>query len=323
MKKALVTGIAGQDGAYLSQYLLSLDYEVHGLIPRRVNQSLANLDFLGIREDINFVQGDLTDICSIQNVIKQGKYDEIYNLGAMSFVGSSWDQPVYTSLVNGLGPLYILEAVKNLSPNTKVYQASTSEMYGNCGGSEPKNESTPFIPRSPYGVAKVFAHNMMVNYRESYDMFCCNGILFNHESPLRGHEFVTRKISMGVAAIQAKKQSKIVLGNLDSKRDWGFAGDYVKGMYAMMQHDTPDDFVLATGKTYTIRDFLTACFQEIGISDWSEYVEQDPKFMRPAELDVLLGDATKAKEKLGWSFSVDMQELASIMVQSDMERLKC
>ena len=321
MKKACITGIYGQDGAYLAKLLLSKGYKVYGISSRRVNQSSANLDWLGV-EGVEFVNADMTDQASLQNVIKTIQPDEFYNLAAMSFVGSSWDTPVYTSNVNAMGVLYVLEAVKNFSPHTKIYQASTSEMFGNCGGSDPKTEETNFVPRSPYGVAKTFAHNMMVNYRESYGMFAANGILFNHESPIRGLEFVTRKITDGVAKISLGLQDKISLGNLDSKRDWGFSGDYVEAMWMMLQNDEPDDFVIATGETYTIRDFLDLAFMEIGIEDWSPYVYQDPKFIRPAELDVLLGDPSKAKYYLGWEPKTPIGGLVSMMVEADIERNK-
>lgn len=320
-KVALITGITGQDGAYLAQLLLSKGYKVVGMCSRRVNQSFINLERLGVKDEVEFAFADLTDQCAIQNVINQTQPDEIYNLGAMSYVGLSWQKPTYTSLVNGMGVLYILEAVKNFCPTAKVYQASTSEMYGNSTGSEPKTEKTPFIPRSPYGVAKCFAHNMAVNYRESYGMFVCCGILFNHESPLRGLEFVTRKITDGIAKIKLGLADNITLGNLDSKRDWGFAGDYVEGMWLMLQQETAEDYVLATGETKSIHDFLDAAFTAAGIDSYSDYVVQDPRFMRPAELDVLLGDPTKAKEKLGWKPKVDFEELVRMMVEADIKLL--
>lgn len=321
MKRAMITGIYGQDGAYLAKLLLEKGYEVYGVSSRRVNQSSSNLDWLGVT-GVNFVNADMTDQASLQNVVKALRPDEIYNLAAMSFVGSSWDTPVYTSNVNAMGVLYILEAVKNFCPHAKIYQASTSEMFGNCGGSDPKTEDTNFVPRSPYGVAKTFAHNMMVNYRESYGMFASNGILFNHESPIRGKEFVTRKITDGVARISLGLQDKISLGNLDSKRDWGFSGDYVEAMWRMLQHDKPDDFVVATGVTYTIKDFLDLAFMEVGIEDWTPYVYQDPAFIRPAELDVLLGDPSKAVKELGWTPKTPIGGLVAMMVEADIERNK-
>ena len=321
MKTAIVTGVTGQDGGYLAKFLLGKGYKVYGVISRRINQSFENLEWLGIKDQIELVSADLTDQCSIQNIVKDIQPDEFYNLAAQSFVGLSWQMPVYVSAVNGMGVLYVLEAIRQFSPHTKLYQAGTSEMYGNSGGADPKTELTPFIPRSPYGVAKAFAHNMVVNYRESYDMFACGGILFNHESPTRGIEFVTRKISDGVARIKLGLSDEIVLGNLEAKRDWGFAGEFVEGMWMMLQQEEPDDYVLATGKSYSIRDFLDLAFAEVGITDWSQYVKQDPKFFRPAELHVLLGDATKAKDKLGWEAKMELKELASIMVQADLQRL--
>lgn len=321
MKTALVTGITGQDGAYLAQLLLSKGYKVVGMASRRVNQSYINLERLGIGDSVEIVYADLTDQCSINNVINETQPDEVYNLGAMSYVGLSWQKPAYTSLANGMGVLYILEAVKNFCPHAKIYQASTSEMYGNSAGSEPKNELTPFVPRSPYGCAKAFAHNLAVNYRESYGMFVCCGILFNHESPLRGLEFVTRKITHGIAQIKLGLADEIVLGNLDAKRDWGFAGDYVEGMWLMMQQDEPEDYVLATGQTKSIHDFLHAAFTAADIKPYAPYVVQDPKFMRPAELHVLLGDPTKAKEKLGWEPKVNFNQLVQMMVEEDMKLL--
>lgn len=321
MKTAIVTGVTGQDGGYLSKLLLEKGYKVYGVISRRINQSYENLEWLGIKDQINFVSADLTDQCSVQNIIKEIKPDEFYNLAAQSFVGLSWQMPVYVSLVNGMGVLYVLEGIRQFSPHTKLYQAGTSEMYGNSGGSEAKTELTPFIPRSPYGVAKAFAHNMVVNYRESYDMFACNGILFNHESPTRGVEFVTRKITDGVAKIKLGLSDKIVLGNLDAQRDWGYAEEFVEGMWRMLQQPSPDDYVLATGRTQSIRDFLDLSFAQVGIDDWSEYVEQSPEFFRPAELHILLGDSSKAREVLGWQAKTSLEELAKIMVDADLKRL--
>lgn len=320
-KTALITGITGQDGAYLAKFLLLKGYTVYGMASRRVNQSYINLSRLDIDDKVHIVHGDLIDQSSMQSVLSATKPDEIYNLAAQSFVGLSWQEPVYTAQVNAMGVLYLLEAVRTVCPEAKVYQASTSEMYGNSGGSERKNETTPFVPRSPYGVAKCFAHNMAVNYRESYNMFICCGILFNHESPLRGLEFVTRKITHGIAKIKLGLAENIVLGNLDAHRDWGFAGDYVEGMWLMMQQETPDDFVLATGKTKCIGDFLHAAFTAAEISPYAPYVVQDPKFMRPAELDILLGDPSKAKTVLGWEPKVDFHELVRIMVKEDLRLL--
>jgi GDPmannose 4,6-dehydratase len=320
-KSALVTGITGQDGAYLTKFLLGKEYEVYGLLSRRVNQSFENLDFLGVRDKVKFIYGDVTDLASLQGAIDEAQPDEFYNLAAMSFVGSSWQEPVHTSLVNGIGVLNCLEAIKNVSNNTRMYQASTSEMYGlqvNPNGF--RNESTPFIPRSPYGVAKLFGHQMVRNYRESYDMFCCSGILFNHESPIRGLEFVTRKITDGVAKIATGKADSITLGNLEAFRDWGFAGDYVEAMWLMLQQEEPDDFVIATGKSHSIKEFLRMAFDHIGITNYDNYIKSDPRYMRPAELDTLKGDATQADVKLKWRPKVDINELVSMMVKADLDR---
>ena len=320
-KSALITGITGQDGAYLAKFLLDRNYEVYGLLSRRVNQSFENLEYLGVKDRVEFVNGDLTDLASLQNALDKSQPDEFYNLGAMSFVGSSWNEPVLTSQVNGLGVLNCLEAIKNVSSSTRMYQASTSEMYGlQVNDNGYRDENTPLIPRSPYGVAKLFGHQMVRNYRESYGMFCCSGILFNHESPLRGLEFVTRKITDGVAKIAAGKADSITLGNLDAYRDWGFAGDYVEAMWLMLQHQEPEDFVIATGETYSIHQFLEKAFKHVGITNYEKYVKQDERYMRPAELHVLRGDASKARVKLGWDHKVELDELVKIMVEADLER---
>jgi len=320
-KSALITGITGQDGAYLAKFLLDRNYEVYGLLSRRVNQSFENLEYLGVKDRVEFVNGDLTDLASLQNAIDKAQPDEFYNLGAMSFVGSSWNEPVLTSQVNGLGVLNCLEAIKNVSSSTRMYQASTSEMYGlQVNENGYRDENTPLIPRSPYGVAKLFGHQMVRNYRESYGMFCCSGILFNHESPLRGLEFVTRKITDGVAKIAAGKADYITLGNLDAYRDWGFAGDFVEAMWLMLQNDSPEDFVIATGEAYSIHQFLEKAFKHAGITNYEKYVKQDERYMRPAELHVLRGDASKARVKLGWDHKVELDELVKIMVEADLER---
>jgi GDPmannose 4,6-dehydratase len=320
-KRALVTGITGQDGAYLAQLLLHKGYEVYGFVSRRVNQSYSNLDYLGITNRINFVHGDITDISSINHAIKVSRPHEVYNLAAMSFVGLSWQEPIHTANVDAMGPLYMLEALRHHSPDTKMYQASTSEMFGNSMEDDAtQNELTPFRPRSPYGFAKVFAHNAVVNYRESYSMFACSGILFNHESPIRGKEFVTRKITDGVARIKAGLQDTIELGNLDSRRDWGFAGDYVEAMWAMMQQNNPDDFVIATGKTWSIEDLCNAAFSRAGINDWQSHIIQNPAFMRPAELYHLKGNPNKAKEILEWEPKTKFEDLISMMVEADLKR---
>lgn len=320
-KRALITGITGQDGAYLAQLLLKKDYEVYGFASRRVNQNYTNLDYLDITNKINFINGDITDISSINHAIKVSRPHEVYNLAAMSFVGLSWQEPIHTANVDAMGPLYMLEALRQHSPDTKMYQASTSEMFGNSmEDDETQNELTPFRPRSPYGFAKVFAHNAMVNYRESYSMFTCSGILFNHESPIRGKEFVTRKITDGVARIKAGLQDTIELGNLDARRDWGFAGDYVQAMWMMMQQEEPDDFVIATGKTWSIEELCSVAFGAAGINDWQDRIVQNPAYMRPAELYHLKGNPSKAKEKLNWEPTTSFEELISMMVEADLKR---
>lgn len=320
-KRALITGITGQDGAYLAQFLLEKGYEVYGFASRRVNQSYSNLDYLKITNKVKIIFGDITDQSSINHAVKTSRPHEVYNLAAMSFVGLSWQEPIHTANVDALGPLYMLESVKTHAPNAKLYQASTSEMYGNNWEDNlTQNELTAFRPRSPYGSAKVFAHHSVVNYRESYDMFACCGILFNHESPIRGKEFVTRKITDGVAKIKHGLARRIELGNLDSRRDWGFAGDYVKAMWMMLQQDNPDDFVIATGETWSIEDMLNRAFGEVGINDWSDLVVQNPDFMRPAEVPHLKGDPTKAKEVMGWEPTTSFDELVSMMVNADMKR---
>ena len=320
-KRALITGITGQDGAYLAQLLLKKDYEIYGFASRRVNQSYSNLDFLGITNKINFVHGDITDISSINHAIKVSRPHEVYNLAAMSFVGLSWQEPIHTANVDAMGPLYMLEALRQHSPDTKMYQASTSEMFGNSMEADyTQNELTSFRPRSPYGFAKVFAHNAVVNYRESYSMFSCSGILFNHESPIRGKEFVTRKITDGVARIKAGLQDTIELGNLDSRRDWGYAGDYVEAMWMMLQQENPEDFVIATGKTWSIEELCSSAFAAAGINDWQNHIVQNPAYMRPAELYHLKGNPSKANKKLGWKATTSFQELITMMVEADLKR---
>jgi len=320
-KRALVTGITGQDGAYLAKLLLEKDYEVYGFASRRVNQNYSNTDYLGITGKINFVHGDVTDISSVNHAIKVSRPHELYNLAAMSFVGLSWQEPIHTANVDAMGPLYIMESLRQHSPDTKFYQASTSEMYGNSyEENHTQNELTPMRPRSPYGFSKVFAHNAVVNYRDSYSLYATSGILFNHESPIRGKEFVTRKITDGVARIKAGLQDTIELGNLDPRRDWGFAGDYVEAMWLMMQQDTPEDYVISTGKTWSIKELCNAAFSAAGIDNWEDKIVTNPAFVRPAELYYLKGDSTKAKEKLGWEPSVSFEELITMMVQADLER---
>lgn len=318
-KRALITGITGQDGSYLAELLHSKNYQVYGLIRGQDNPKRAIVEKR--LPYIELVEGDLTDMSSLVAALEYTQPDEVYNLAAVSFVGISFKQPELTGNINALGALRLLEAIRLIDGENKkirFYQASTSEMFGKVR-EIPQTELTPFHPRSPYGVAKVYAHYMTINYRESYNMFACSGILFNHESPRRGHEFVTRKVTSGVARIKLGLQDTIALGNLDSKRDWGFAGDYVKGMWLMLQQDKPDDFVLATGETHSIKDLLDVAFREIGISSWKKYIEQDPRFMRPAEVDLLIGDPAKAKKVLGWKPEVSFEQLISMMVKNDIE----
>jgi len=320
MPRALITGITGQDGQHLASLLHDKGYEVFGLVKGQNNPRIA-----GVLEEFPFIEpvsGDLADLSSLVKAIEVSHPDEVYNLAAISFVAYSFNNAELTGDISGLGVLRMLDAVRMVggSENNPIrfYQASTSEMFGEVRET-PQTEMTPFHPRSPYGCAKVFAHYITMNYRESYDMFACSGILFNHEGPRRGHEFVTRKITNAVARIKLGLQNEIVLGNLDSKRDWGYAGDYVRAMWLMLQHDTPEDFVVATGETHSIREFLDLAFAEIGIDDWTPYVRQDPKFLRPAEVDLLIGDASKAKEKLGWEPEVSFPQLVKMMVEHDLE----
>lgn len=321
MKTALITGVNGMDGSHLADFLLEKGYEVFGLERRSSVKNRTNTAHLERNDYFHFLTADMTDQNSLYRALRDSRPDEVYNLAAQSFVGSSWNIPMQTSDVNGLGVLRILEAIREYEQDTgrkiKFYQASTSEMFGKMV-ENPSSETTPFYPRSPYGVAKLYAYWMVKNYRESYGMFACNGILFNHESERRGLEFVTRKISSGVAQIDADFLDKIMLGNLEAKRDWGYAPDYVEGMWLMLQQDEPDDYVLATGESHSIRDFLEIAFDEIGITDWEKYVGQDPKFFRPAEVEVLRGDATKAYEKLGWKPKTSFEDLVRKMVRSDI-----
>ncbi len=318
-KSAFITGITGQDGSYLADLLLSKGYKVNGLIRRLSTPNLWRIEH--ILDDINLIEGDMTDQTSLVKAIKMSEPDEIYNLAAQSFVGTSWTQPVLTGNINGLGVVRLLDAIYSTGNETKIYQASTSEMFGKIKES-PQNENTPFYPRSPYGVAKVYAHWICVNYRESYNMFICSGILFNHESPRRGIEFVTRKITDGVARIHLGLKKEILLGNLDAKRDWGYAKDYVYAMWLMLQQSKPDDFVVASGKNHSIRDLIQVAFKEIGIDDWEKYVKTDPKFIRPADVDILLGDSSKAKNKLGWEAKTSFEEMIKIMVQNDIKLIE-
>ena len=319
-KTALVTGIGGQDGCYLAKLLLEKGYEVYGLFKRYSNPNLSNLDYLGITGDVNLLSGDLTDENSLISIIKGIKPLEVYNLGAQSFVGSSWDLSKTTTEINSLGVLYLLNAIKSNSPTTKFYQASTSEMFGNSNINGFQNEETPFKPRSPYAIAKLYSHWMTINFRESYNLYACSGILFNHESPIRGKEFVTRKITDGVARIVKGLDTHISLGNLDARRDWGFAGDYVEAMYLMLQQDNPKDYVVATGVNYSIRDVLNVAFKYCGITDWTQMVKTDPRFKRPAELFELKGDSRKIQTELGWRPKVLFKDLITMMVEEDLKR---
>ncbi len=320
-KTALITGILGQDGGYLAKLLLEKDYKVYGLIRRYSNPNFENLEFLGVRDHIEYVSGDMTDEASLHNIIKATAPQEVYNLAAQSFVGTSWDQAKLTTEVNAVGVLYLLNAIKIHSPTTKVYQASTSEMFGNSHKDGLQTEDTPFYPRSPYAIAKLYAYWMTINFRESYGMFCANGILFNHESPIRGKEFVTRKISDGVARIKLGLAQEIRLGNLDSKRDWGFAGDFVDAMWRILQQDKPDNYIVSTGVTHSVRDFLNVAFRHVGIGHWKEYIKIDPRYMRPAELYELHGKNDKAKRILKWESKVVFDELVKMMVDADLKRL--
>ncbi len=317
-KRALITGITGQDGGFLAELLLEKGYEVYGIERRSSTPARINCEHL--EGKINFLNGDLTDQNSIVRCLKQSEPDEVYNLAAQSFVGESWNTPEQTGDVTGLGALRMLEAIREYGKEIKFYQASTSEMFGRM--EKFANEDTPFYPRSPYGVAKLYAHWITVNYRESYDMFNCCGILFNHESERRGLEFVTRKITDGIARIHLGLQDHISLGNLDVKRDWGYAPDYVEAMWLMLQQDKPKDYVIATGEIHTLGDFLEASFKEVGIEKWDNFVKQDPRFMRPADVFYLAGDSSKAKSELGWTPTTSFQEMVSKMVKDDIKRYK-
>jgi GDPmannose 4,6-dehydratase len=316
--RALITGITGQDGSYLSELLLDKGYEVFGVVRRSSVKKFDRIEHMV--DKIALMEGDLTDQSSLDSVIHSVQPDEVYNLAAQSFVPVSWNQPVLTGDVTGLGVIRILEAIRRHRPKAKFLQASSSEMFGKVRET-PQTEQTPFHPRSPYGVAKVFGHDLTVNYRESYGMFACCAMGFNHESPRRGLEFVTRKVTHQVAKIKRGQANKLSMGNLDAKRDWGFAGDYVRGMWMMLQQPEPDDFVLATGKTHSVRELLEVAFDAVGLS-WKDYVEIDSKLIRPAEVDLLCGDATKAKTKFGWEPKVSFAELIKMMVQADLEAVE-
>ncbi|PIS00656.1 MAG: GDP-mannose 4,6-dehydratase [Chlamydiae bacterium CG10_big_fil_rev_8_21_14_0_10_35_9] len=334
MKSALVTGITGQDGSYLAELLLEKGYVVHGLIRRTSSPNFERIQHIKSHPSLFLHEGDLTDSTSIKKVMEVARPDEIYNLAAMSHVKTSFKMPEYSGDVNGLGVLRLLEAIYAINPKARFYQASTSELYGKVQ-TIPQNEMTPFYPRSPYGVSKLYAYWAVVNFREAYGLYACNGILFNHESPRRGENFVSKKITLAVAKIAKGQQDKLVLGNLGAKRDWGFAKDYVEGMWLMLQQDVPEDFVLATGKTTTVREFVELSFKEVGIDvTWQGkgleekgidkktnkvLVEVSPEFFRPSEVDLLIGDPQKAKEKLGWEAKTDLQELVKLMIAEDIK----
>jgi GDPmannose 4,6-dehydratase len=319
-KTALITGITGQDGAYLAKLLLEKGYRVHGVLARRSSDTLWRLRHIGVDRDVKLFDGDVTDLSSMIRIVEQSAPGEIYNLAAQSFVGTSWSQPILTGMVTGLGAVNVLEAMRIVDARARFYQASTSEMFG--GTREPaQSETTPFYPRSPYGAAKLYAHWMTVNHRESFGLHASSGILFNHESPLRGIEFVTRKVTDAAARIKLGKQKNLPLGNMDAKRDWGFAGDFVQAMWLMLQQDQGDDYVVATGRSATVRDMCRLAFEYVGLN-YQDYVTVDPKFFRPAEVDVLLGNPAKAREKLGWSATTTLEELITMMVDADLRRVE-
>ena len=317
-KRALITGITGQDGSYLAEFLLTKGYEVIGMVRR---SSTVNFERIRhIQDKVTLVSGDLLDQGSLINILREHRPQEVYNLAAQSFVPTSWQQPVFTGEVTALGVTRVLEAIRTVDPEIRFYQASSSEMFGKVREA-PQRETTPFYPRSPYGVAKVYGHWITVNYRESYGLFAVSGILFNHESPRRGLEFVTRKVTYHVAKIKLGLTDKVALGNLDSKRDWGFAGDYVRAMWLMLQQDRPDDYVVGTGETHSVQQLCEAAFSHVGL-DWRDYVVQDPRFMRPAEVDLLVADPSKAKRTLGWEPEVSFEQLIGMMVDADIALLK-
>lgn len=340
MKKALITGITGQDGSYLAELLLDKGYEVHGIIRRHSTICTDRIDHLyddpSLKDRFFLHYGDLTDSCNLMGLVQRIQPDEVYNLGAQSHVAVSFEVPEYTAEATGVGTIRLLDAIYQSGVKCKFYQASTSELFGGLPGTAPQSEKTPFYPKSPYGAAKLYSYWITVNYRESYNMFACNGILFNHESPRRGETFVTRKITIAVAKIMAGEQEKLSLGNLNAKRDWGFAGDYVEGMWRMLQQEKPDDYVLATNETHTVREFVELAFAEVGVEiEWKGkgvdekgydkntgklLVDVNPRYFRPAEVELLWGDATKAETKLGWKRKVDFEKLVSMMVREDMKK---
>ena len=317
-KRALITGVTGQDGSYLADFLLEKGYDVHGMVRRASTETFGRLTH--IRDRITLHTGDLLDQRSLGDVLREVEPEEIYNLAAMSFVAASWNQPVLTADFTGVGVTRMLEAVREAAPEARFYQASSSEMFGRVL-EVPQNEMTPFYPRSPYGVAKVYGHFITVNYRESYDLFACSGILFNHESPRRGLEFVTRKVTHEAAAIKLGMRDRLLLGNLDAERDWGYARDYVEAMWLMLQQDEPEDYVIATGVAHSVRELVDVAFGHLGL-DPEQYVGTDPKYFRPAEVDQLIGDYSKAKEKLGWEPRTSFEDLIKLMVDSDVELLE-
>jgi GDPmannose 4,6-dehydratase len=316
-KKALITGITGQDGSYLSELLLEKGYQVYGMVRRSSVENFDRIDH--IKDRLHLIQGDLTDQSSLDEAIKTVKPDEVYNLGAQSFVPTSWNQPVLTADVDGLGVTRILSAIQKHKPDARFFQASSSEMFGKVR-EVPQTETTPFYPRSPYGVSKTYGHYITVNYRESYEIFACSGISFNHESPRRGLEFVSRKVTDGVARIKLGLAKDLSMGNLDAKRDWGFAGDYVKAMWLMLQQEEPDDFVIATGETHSVKELIQTAFSYVSL-DWNKYVVMDQKLIRPAEVDSLVGNPAKAKKKLGWKPEVSFKQLVEMMMDADIKLL--
>jgi GDPmannose 4,6-dehydratase len=319
-KNALITGITGQDGAYLAKFLIEKGYNVYGFLARRGSDTLWRLRYLNILDEVKIIDGDLLDLSSLIRALETSKAEEVYNLAAQSFVGTSWQQPVLTTQVTGFSVVNVLEAIRIVNNKIKFYQASTSEMFGKTSETI-QCEDTVFHPRSPYGVAKMFGHHITINYRESFNIFGCAGILFNHESPIRGIEFVTRKVTDAVARIKYGKQKKLYLGNIDAQRDWGYAKDYIEAMWLMLQQDKPDDYVVATGKTFSVREMCETAFSYVGLN-YKDYVEIDPKLYRPAEVERLLGNPKKAKEKLGWEAKTSMKELIELMVEADLERVK-
>lgn len=336
-KVSLITGVTGQDGSYLSELLLAKNYEVHGVIRRHSTDCKERISHLEENKNFFLHYGDISDSSGLANLIRKIQPDEVYNLAAQSHVGTSFEVPEYTAEVTGVGTLKLLEAIRQINPKIKFYQASTSELFGGIPETAPQSEKTPFYPKSPYGAAKLYSYWITVNYREAYNIFACNGILFNHESPRRGEDFVTRKITVGIAKIMTGRQEKISLGNLNAKRDWGFAGDYVEGMWKILQHDKADDFVLATGETHTVREFVETAFNYVGIKiEWhGEGVEEkgycaktgkilvdvNPKFFRPAEVDLLLGDPSKAEKILNWKRKVSFENLVKMMIDADIKKL--